>query len=113
MNKQDAFNKMIRAKKPVFKNVYEFRLLLNYISMARKRRNWTVTYLADKVQLHRATIHHLEKGRSSISAYALLKVLQELGFLKEIEQLIEDDKKGRIIQDRNLFSKEIAKSYKM
>ena len=77
------------------------------IQLARKRRQWTIADLAQKVGVSAPTIIALEKGLPTVSLGIAFSVLWILGLEKELEFLSHfDDPKGQELSNRR-FPKRI------
>lgn len=57
------------------------------IKLARKRRQWTIAELAQKVGVTSPTIIALEKGVSTVSVGVLISALWTLGMESELVQI--------------------------
>jgi transcriptional regulator with XRE-family HTH domain len=57
----------------------------NRLPVARKARNWTLNQLEERVRVHRTTLARLERGDVSVSLAVLVRVLEALGQLSDIE----------------------------
>lgn len=57
------------------------------ISVARRRRGWTVTEFAKRAGIDRRTLSDLENGHPGVSTAALVQAMSLLGLLKGLEVL--------------------------
>jgi transcriptional regulator with XRE-family HTH domain len=65
------------------------------IRIARKRRQWTIADLAQKMNVSSPTVMALEKGEPTVSLAVLLSALWTLGLEKELVQLSQpSDEEG-------------------
>ena len=63
-----------------------------HINIARRRRRFSQQEMADKTGISRATYQRLEKGDSSVSISALVKVLFVLDGLHSFDELLAPEK---------------------
>ena len=75
------------------------------IKLARLRRNLTAEQVAERANIARSTLWHVEKGSDHISIGILLRVLSVLGLCDDIKNIGKDDLLGRKLQDANLIAK--------
>jgi transcriptional regulator with XRE-family HTH domain len=75
------------------------------IKLARLRRKLTAEQVADRANISRKTLWHVEKGSEHISIGIVLQVLSVLGFKNELGEIAKDDVLGRKLQDMNLITK--------
>jgi len=75
------------------------------IKLARLRRKLTTTQAAERANISRKTLWHIEKGSEHIGIGNVLKVLSILGLANEFMKVAEDDLLGRKLQDIKLLSK--------
>lgn len=61
------------------------------IRIARKRREWTIADLAQKMKVTAPTVIALEKGQPTISAGVLVSALWTLGLENELVKLTQPD----------------------
>lgn len=78
------------------------------IKLARLRRKLTAEQVADRANISRKTLWHVEKGSEHISIGIVLRVLAVFGFKHELEQIASDDLLGRKLQDIDLKPKKRA-----
>jgi transcriptional regulator with XRE-family HTH domain len=60
----------------------------NRLRVARKARNWTLNQLEERVRVHRTTLARLERGDVSVSLAVLVRVLEALGQLSDLELVV-------------------------
>lgn len=75
------------------------------IKLARKRRKLTAIQVAERANIDRTTLYHIEKGNPSVSMGAYFNVLRVLGLQDDFLVLASDDKMGRKLQDLELIGK--------
>jgi transcriptional regulator with XRE-family HTH domain len=73
------------------------------IKLARKRRKLTTTQVAERANIDRTTLYHIEKGKPSVSMGAYFNVLRVFGLEKDFLKLAADDAFGRKLQDLELL----------
>lgn len=73
------------------------------IKLARKRRKLTAEQVAERAGIHRATLHRVEKGDPSVAIGIYFNILKVLNLEKDFENLANDDKLGRKLQDLDLL----------
>jgi transcriptional regulator with XRE-family HTH domain len=66
---------------------------------ARRRRRLTQAVVAARVGVSKQTIAKLEAGNPATSLATALRVLQVLGFARDLDRLAQDDDIGRQLQD--------------
>lgn len=97
----------MRAKKgillPKEKRILE--VLGENIKLARLRRKLTTEQVAERANIGRTTLWHVEKGSEHISIGIFLQVLYVLGLSDDLKTIGEDDLLGRKLQDANLKTK--------
>lgn len=69
------------------------------IRMVRQRRKIQVNLVAERANISRQTVWAIEKGSPSVSIGAYVKVLNALGFQKDLLKICADDPLGRELQD--------------
>lgn len=79
------------------------------IKLARKRRNLTTIQVAERADIDRTTLYHIEKGNPSVSLGAYFNVLRVLGLQDDFLKLASDDEFGRKLQDLKLIRKDNGK----
>lgn len=75
------------------------------IKLARLRRKLTAEQVADRANISRKTLWHVEKGSDHISIGTILQVLSVLGLKDDFKNVAKDDLLGRKLQDMDLLSK--------
>ncbi len=86
----------------------ERRILENLgenIKLARLRRKLTTEQVANRANISRKTLWHIEKGSEHIGIGIILQVLSVLGFSNDLKNIAKDDLLGRKLQDVNLTIK--------
>ena len=59
--------------------------------------------MAERANIDRTTLYHIEKGNSSVSMGAYFNTLRVLGLQDDFLKLAADDEYGRKLQDLNLI----------
>lgn len=97
----------MKAKKgtllPKEKQILE--LLGEKLKLARLRRKLTTEQLAERANIGRTSLWHVEKGSEHISIGIYLQVLSVLGLADDLKKIAEDDTLGRKLQDAGLITK--------
>ncbi|MFP5081391.1 helix-turn-helix domain-containing protein [Pedobacter sp. JCM 36344] len=97
----------MRSKKqilfPKFQKILE--QMGENIKLARKRRKLTAIQVAERANIDRTTLYHIEKGNPSVSMGAYFNVLRVLGLQDDFLVLASDDEMGRKLQDLELIGK--------
>lgn len=75
------------------------------IRLARLRRKFSTTLVAERAGLSRNTLRAVEQGSPNVSLSAYVNVLHSLGLEDDLKLIACDDKLGRKIQDAQLPSK--------
>ena len=75
------------------------------IKLARLRRKLTMEQVAERANIGRTSLWHVEKGSEHISIGIFLKVLSVLGMADDLKTVAEDDLLGRKLQDLNMVVK--------
>lgn len=86
----------------------ERRILENLgenIKLARLRRKLTAEQTANRANISRKTLWHVEKGSDHISIGVILQVLSVLGLKDDLKTVAQDDLLGRKLQDIDLITK--------
>ena len=78
------------------------------IKLARLRRKLTTTQIAERSNISRSTLWHVEKGSGHIGIGIYLQVLTVLGLEKDLLQIANDDLLGRKLQDIELTTRKRA-----
>lgn len=76
------------------------------ILMARKRRNYTQTLVAERTGLSRLTLRKIESGDGAVSIGHYIAVLSVLGLGADLLKVAKDDELGRKLQDIALINKQ-------
>ncbi len=72
------------------------------VRLARLRRRFSGTLVAERAGMSRATLRAIERGDPGVSLGALANVLHCLGLEKDLAGLASDDDLGRTLQDAAL-----------
>jgi transcriptional regulator with XRE-family HTH domain len=73
------------------------------LRLARVRRGMTQAQLAARARSNRVTIARLERGETTVTLNVLLRVLDVLALLDEIDLVAKDDLMGQVVvEDRYL-----------
>jgi DNA-binding XRE family transcriptional regulator len=75
------------------------------IRLARLRRKFSTTLIAERAGISRNTLRAIENGESSASFGAYVMVLFCLGLEQDLKLIARDDELGRKLQDANLSVK--------
>ncbi|MEM7655919.1 MAG: helix-turn-helix transcriptional regulator [Bacteroidota bacterium] len=75
------------------------------IKLARKRRSLSMVQVAERANINRTTLHHIERGHPKVSMGAYFLVLRVLGLHKDFLQLAADDELGQKLQDVALLGR--------
>ena len=75
------------------------------IRLARLRRKLTADQVAQRANIGRSTLWHVEKGSEHISIGIILQVLSVLGLADDIRDIAANDILGQKLQDANLTTK--------
>ena len=76
------------------------------IKLARLRRGLTATLVAERANISRSTLWHVEKGNSAVSIGVYAAVLHAInGLDKDLLLIAKDDVFGRKLQDIELLQK--------
>jgi len=78
------------------------------IKLARLRRRLGVEQVAERADISRATLWHVEKGAPSVAMGIYCQVLFVLGLDKDLLKVATDDVLGRKLQDAALIVKQRA-----
>jgi transcriptional regulator with XRE-family HTH domain len=78
------------------------------IKLARLRRKLSAEQVAERANISRQTLIHVEKGAPSVSMGIYCQVLFVLGLEKDLLKVAADDVLGRKLQDAELTVKERA-----
>ena len=81
------------------------------IKLARLRRGFTASLIAERAGITRSTLLRIEKGSPSVSIGAYAAVLSSIGGLdKDLLLVAAEDEVGRTYQDLGLLTKKRGKS---
>ncbi len=83
------------------------------IKLARLRRKLSAAQIAERANISRATLWHVEKGSPSVAMGIYCQVLFILGLEKDLLKVAADDSLGRKLQDAELVVKERAPKRKL
>lgn len=72
------------------------------IRLARKRRKFTTIQVAERANISRSTLYHIERGSPTVALGAVFNVLCVLGLEQDFLKLAADDVLGRKLQDLGL-----------
>jgi transcriptional regulator with XRE-family HTH domain len=72
------------------------------IKLARLRRRFSATLIAERAGITRNTLRAIEKGEASVTLGAYINVLHCLGLEKDLKVVARDDVLGRKLQDAGL-----------
>lgn len=78
------------------------------IKLARLRRNFSTTMLAERAHISRNTLREIEQGSPNVKLGLYLNVLFCLGLHKDLQLVARDDEMGRKLQDIGLVTKRRA-----
>jgi len=79
------------------------------LKLARRRRRLTSEQVAERANISRSTLWHVEKGSDHISIGIYLQVFSVLGLADDFKRLASDDPLGRKLQDAKLITKKRIK----
>jgi len=72
------------------------------IKLARKRREYSQTLIAERTGLSRLTVRKIEQGDPTVSIGHYVAVLSVLGLVDDFARVASDDELGRKLQDIKL-----------
>ena len=75
------------------------------IRLARLRRRFSTTLVAERAGISRNTLRAIESGEPSVSFGSYLMVLFCLGLEQDLKLIARDDELGRKLQDAGLTTK--------
>lgn len=75
------------------------------IRLARLRRRFSASIVAERAGISRNTLRSIERGEPSVMFGAYASVLFSLGLEKELRLIAHDDELGRKLQDLGLPTK--------
>ena len=82
------------------------------LRLARVRRAMTQAQLAARARSNRVTIARLERGETTVSLNVLLRVLDVLALLSEVDMIARDDLLGQgAVEDRYLNPRRATRSH--
>ncbi|EKD70156.1 MAG: hypothetical protein ACD_46C00619G0011 [uncultured bacterium] len=94
---------MSREKKVTFPSLQRLLTELGEnIRLARLRRKFSTTLVAERAGISRNTLRAVERGESSVTFSAYANVLLCLGLEKDLKLIARDDELGRKLQDAEL-----------
>ena len=83
----------------------KLKIMGEQIKLARLRRGFTASLIAERAGISRTTLYKIEQGSPSVSLGALAAVLSSIGGLEDdILLLAKDDVVGRTYQDLGLLT---------
>ena len=71
----------------------------NRLRLARLRRGFSMVQVAERANISRQTLGHLEGGDTGTSIGVLMRVLKVLSLDKDLDAVAKDDVLGRKLQD--------------
>jgi len=74
----------------------------NRLRLARLRRGFSMAQVAERANISRQTLGHLESGDAGTSLGVLMRVLKVLSLDKDLDAIAKDDVLGRKLQDLEL-----------
>ena len=74
--------------------------------LARKRRRYQQSLIAERTGLSRQTIRKIERGDPNVSIGHYIAVLSVLGLADDLDKVAADDELGRKLADIELLSKQ-------
>lgn len=80
-----------------------FKELGENIRLARLRRKFSTTLLAERAGIARNTLRAIELGSANVTFGAYVNVLYCLGLENDLRLIAKDDELGRKLQDANLL----------
>ncbi|HUY57497.1 MAG TPA: helix-turn-helix domain-containing protein [Candidatus Micrarchaeaceae archaeon] len=79
------------------------------LRLARLRRGMTQAQLAARARSNRVTIARLERGETSVTLNVLLRVLDVLALVDEIDLIAKDDLMGQVVIENRYLKPRRAK----
>jgi transcriptional regulator with XRE-family HTH domain len=100
-------NHIMNSKKQILfpKNQQILEQMGENIKLARKRRKLTTVQVAERANIDRTTLYHIEKGNGKVSMAAYFNTLRVLGLHEDFLKIASDDEFGRKLQDLELLRK--------
>jgi len=80
----------------------KMQIVGEHIKLARLRRNFTISQIADRATVSEITVSRVEKGLPTVSIGIYLRILYALQLDDDILWLAKQDEMGKAIQDLNL-----------
>lgn len=75
------------------------------------RRRLSTAQVAERANVSRSTLWHIEKGTPSVAIGAYLRVLYVVGLEKDLLKVASDDELGRKLLDAKLLVKQRAPKF--
>src|SRR5271169_3961370 len=72
------------------------------IRLARLRRKLGVDITCERAGISRMTLYRAEAGNSAVALGTIVRILSVLGLESDLDQIAQDDKLGRLLQDNEL-----------
>jgi transcriptional regulator with XRE-family HTH domain len=72
------------------------------LRLARRRRKLGVDITCKRAGISRMTLYRAEAGNSAVSLGTVVRILSVLGLESDLDQIAQDDKLGRLLQDNEL-----------
>jgi len=97
---------MGRRKNAIFPALHRILVELGEnIRLARLRRRFSASVVAERAGISRNTLRSIEHGNPSVTFAAYANVLFSLGLEKDLRLIARDDELGRKLQDAGLPTK--------
>lgn len=84
------------------------RQLGDNIRLARLRRDFSASLVAERAGMSRTTLRAIENGEPGVSMGAYANVLHSLGLHEDLTLIARDDELGRKLQDAKLPTRKRA-----
>lgn len=81
------------------------------IKLARLRRRLSSAQVAERANISRSTLWHIEKGSRGVAIGAYLQVLFVVGLERDLLKVASDDELGRKLLDAKLLVKQRAPKF--
>lgn len=78
------------------------------LRLARLRRRYAATVVAERAGITRSTLHRAEKGDPGVALGTYVAILRVLGLHGDLDAVARDDALGRKLQDLNLPERRTA-----